>query len=130
MCLTCPEHDQFECEFLANSNLDPNFLIDHFDLITPLRCIILKRNEKKRECFEAVMQMESHCDVRLNSSIWKLHERNVVEPLTAIKGLLMKDTENGKFIQKMCGILDVNTFEVRTPQFQVNTLRFVIRSIK
>lgn len=120
MCLACTDHDQYECDFLKNSNLQPNFLIDHFDLITPLRCVILKRNEVKHECFNAVMQMESHCKIRMGTPIWKLHDRIVVEPLIAINGLLQKDTEDATFLQNVCGILDVNSFEVRTLQSEVN----------
>lgn len=62
------------------------------------------------------MEMESHCVQRRGTSIWTLHEKCVIKPLTAAKMIREEDAD---LIQRYCGILDVNTFEVRTESFEV-----------
>lgn len=98
------------------AKLPNNFLIDNFDVITPLRFIMLSKNPSKIRCYKEVMKMESHCAERRGTSIWFLHENCVVKPLRAAN-MIRDDDES--LIQKYCGILDVNTFEVRTETFEV-----------
>lgn len=96
--------------------LPKNFLIDNFDVITPLRFIMLSKNPTKTDCYKQVMQMESHCEERRGTSIWNLHEKCVVKPLRNVDMIREQDE---LLIQRYCGILDVNTFEVRTESFEV-----------
>lgn len=60
--------------------------------------------------------MESHCSQRRGTSIWHLHESCVIKPLKDVALIREQDVD---LIQRYCGILDVNTFEVRTESFQV-----------
>lgn len=60
--------------------------------------------------------MESHCSQRRGKSIWSLHENCVIKPLIDVGMIREQDTD---LIQRYCGILDVNTFEVRTESFEV-----------
>lgn len=117
LCMHCDGHDPFECEFMRTGGMNQNFIVDYFDLITPLRCLILGRDINRRSSFEALLAMESHCKQRRGTAIWQLHEQKVVRPLQA-SGFLTAD-EDEAFLQRICGILDVNTFEVRTQRSEV-----------
>lgn len=124
ICAGCSTHDAYECDFFAATQLPTHFLYDHFDLITPLRCLLLASDAKRAGAFVACWQLESHCAQRRDTSIWRLHGRQVVEPLLAAMPAmplagrpLPVEYATAAFVQRLCGILDVNTFEVRTPTF-------------
>lgn len=75
---------------------------------------------------DEVLTMESHCDKRRGTWIWNEHAKNVIKPLQTIAKLdALFESVNShwkltdEFLQKICGILDVNTFEVRTENFEV-----------
>lgn len=72
--------------------------------------------------------MESHCDLRRGTAIWQLHDQKVVQPLMAAAGFLRYE-EDANWLQRLCGILDVNSFEVRTPNFEVNIAIQIKRSL-
>lgn len=56
--------------------------------------------------------MEGHESTRKSLPIWKFIENYVIKPLMSVDS--MKDLGiDEQFIQKVCGILDVNTFELR-----------------
>lgn len=99
-----------------NSCLPDNFLIDYIDTLTPLRCLFLKKNPEKQNVFEEFLQMESHCDQRRGTEIWNSHQDRIIRPL-AEAGVLDEFQVDENFMQKVCGVLDVNTFEVRTTHF-------------
>lgn len=140
LCWYCLEHhDSYECQTFIEMNLHRTFFLDHFDVLTPLRVLLLllqqsKNDKEDRDCdgqlagidFEEIFSMESHCSVRRDTMIWNTHAKNVVKPLreagiTAAmnEGRQLPCTIDDDFVQKICGILDVNTFEVRTPNFEV-----------
>lgn len=133
LCWNCDgHHDNNECKFFKELSVPKTFLIDNFDVVTPLRFLMLlaqlqTENDELPDCnktfdFHDILSMESHCDKRRNTMIWDMHVRSVIEPL---KDVVKSFTQlNGNevdedFIQKICGILDVNTFEVRTQNFEV-----------
>lgn len=121
LCKNCNGHDTLECEFMRTSGIDQKFMVDHFDMVTPLRCLILGRDMIRRNTFEAMMAMESHCNERRGTAIWQLHQQKVILPLQR-SGFLTAD-EDEAFLQRICGILDVNTFEVRTQRSEVCTMQ-------
>lgn len=112
LCRNCIDHNNIECDFLKTSILPENFLIDHFDVISILRCLILRNNHELSSNYNEILQMESHCTKRDGTDIWLLHQRNIVNPLQKI-GLLDQEGVTDKFIQRLCGIFDVNAFEIR-----------------
>lgn len=63
--------------------------------------------------FDEILKLESHCELRKNTDIWLFHQKQIVNPLRST-GLLDQEDVTDEFVQKLCGILDVNTFEVRT----------------
>ncbi|KAF4530660.1 hypothetical protein B566_EDAN004899 [Ephemera danica] len=76
----------------------------HWQVVLPLRCFV---NQIK-----GVFQLESHLESRRDTEVWANSESNVVNVLHK-HGLLCNFP--GKVIQRACGILDVNCFEVRGP---------------
>lgn len=137
LCWNCHDnHDAIECETMKKLELPYTFLIDNFDVVTPLRVLLLfyrYAEQKARDIddinlkyqIDEMLNMESHCDERRGTWIWNEHAKNVIQPLRDInidKIFQLVDapwTLTDDFLQKLCGILDVNTFEVRTQYFEV-----------
>ncbi|XP_058128626.1 SET domain-containing protein SmydA-8-like [Anopheles ziemanni] len=114
LCRDCSGHDAAECNFYEQAtNLSKNFLFDHFNTVTPIRCLLLYRRDKAK--FQQMMEMESHCEKRKGTEIWNIHQQYVVEPLMCEAAFhALDDLEiNADLLQQICGILDVNTFEIR-----------------
>lgn len=61
------------------------------------------------------MKMEAHLEVRRDTDIWKFLDRTVVQPLLT-SGLLknLPIEVDAEMVQKICGIFDVNGFEIRS----------------
>ncbi|XP_037027904.1 SET domain-containing protein SmydA-8-like [Bradysia coprophila] len=119
LCCDC-EHEPFECNFLATASLPKNFLIDNFDVVTALRFIMLSRDPSKKQIYEEVMRMESHCAQRCGTPIWITHENCVTKPLKLANVI---GEEDAAMIQKYCGIMDVNAFEIRSETFEEVPIR-------
>lgn len=138
LCWNCYDnHTSLECDTLKKLQLPASFLLDNFDVVTPLRVLLLfyryAEQRKMNACVDAdlksqideILSMESHCIKRKDSWIWKQHQKNTVEPLHSINiDGIFKSMDapwhlSDQFLQKICGILDVNTFEVRTEHFEV-----------
>lgn len=104
-----------------------NFLVNNFDIVTPLRLVLCLQNivntdiEATTLTLDDVLDMESHCAQRKNSAIWHHHQTTVIKPMQQIKlydKLEFKQkniTVNDDLIHRLIGILDVNSFDVRTP---------------
>lgn len=58
------------------------------------------------------MRLESHISKRRDTWIWRMHKLNVERVLQEAGQLTEEDIQE-EIIQKICGILDVNSFEVR-----------------
>lgn len=138
LCWSCYDnHASIECETLKKLQLPTTFLLDNFDVVTPLRVLLLfyryAEQRKMNSCVDAdlksqideILNMESHCVERKDSWIWKQHAKNAIQPLRKINIDDMFASVDApwcltdEFLQKICGILDVNTFEVRTQHFEV-----------
>ncbi|XP_053686070.1 SET domain-containing protein SmydA-8-like [Sabethes cyaneus] len=113
LCYECVGHNESECDFYQDSNLDINFLFNHFNVVTVVRCLLLFPNNRPK--FDEMMRMEAHLEARRGSEIWNIHEQCVVRPLLE-SSAFQKHTDldlTGELIQRICGILDVNAFEIR-----------------
>lgn len=138
LCWNCYDnHDAIECETLKKLQLPATFLIDNFDVVTPLRVLLLfyryavEQNvsptvaDDLKTQIDDVLSMESHCTERRGTWIWNQHAKNVIQPLRDInidgvfESVQAPWTLTDDFLQKICGALDVNTFEVRTQYFEV-----------
>lgn len=102
-------HSTYECETLKSippdyTNLDD--LRDSYQALMPLRCLLLKKMDPEK--WASVSAMEAHNNMRrARGDIWPLNERNVVQRLK--KWRLEFEVEE---IHTVCGILEVNAFEV------------------
>lgn len=139
LCWHCLDHhDSYECQTLGGMNLSRTFFLDHLDVLTPLRVLLLLLQQTRTDKtvvsdqtlqidLDEILCMESHCTIRRDTMIWQLHAKNVVKPMLEAGILSAINARNqlscvidADFVQKICGILDVNTFEVRTPNFEVS----------
>ncbi|XP_014482025.1 PREDICTED: uncharacterized protein LOC106748219 isoform X2 [Dinoponera quadriceps] len=108
-------HTNDECTILRdNRNLLAENGIDVTGILLALRLWLIKcRNPA---VWEQVDQMEAHLDKRMGTPVWKDREVNVVN---IIRMLRVPDEigepPGAELMQKLCGILDVNTFELRSP---------------
>jgi hypothetical protein len=60
------------------------------------------------------MLMEAHLTERQDTDLWKYHQNHVVTPLSEqIKKTNFDPDIDETVLHKICGILDVNTFEIR-----------------
>ncbi|XP_022823209.1 protein msta-like isoform X1 [Spodoptera litura] len=102
-------HSTYECDTLKDippdySNLED--LKDSYQALMPLRCLLLKTADPVK--WTALSAMEAHNEMRkARGDIWPINEKNVVQRMKKW-GLQYEDQE----IHTVCGILEVNAFEV------------------
>lgn len=81
-----------------------------FESILSLRCLLLKR--VNREKWEKINEMESHNKIRRNiPSLWDRNQQLVVDRIRHQWGYAEFTEEE---VHTICGILEVNSFEVGT----------------
>ena len=79
-----------------------------YEIILPLRCLLLKSNDLKK--WEKLMTMESHNDIRRGmTALWSRNQDVIVNRLRNLWGI--KDYTDEE-IHTVCGIIEVNSFEV------------------
>ncbi|CAH1406319.1 unnamed protein product [Nezara viridula] len=113
-CSQEPWHKNYECEVFSQKGVKLNEEADisaQLECITPLRTLIV--SEKQNEQWEKeVSNMEAHTEERRKKIEWAAEQVNVVNFL--VEACKLKDRFNEDKIQKICGILEVNCFEVIT----------------
>lgn len=143
LCWNCHDnHATIECETIRKLRLPTTFLLDNFDVVTPLRVLLIfyryAEQNRMNSCVDAdlksqideLLNMESHCTERKETWIWQQHARNIIKPLreSNIDAIFQAVDApwplTDEFLQKICGVLDVNTFEVRTQHFEVCRVLF------
>lgn len=117
----CPQvdtvygHTRIECSVLKEC-LSKNFfkwddleeMRTNYHSIVPLRCLILKSTDPS--AFQILMDMESHNEIRKNiPAVWLMNQSTVVDTILR-KWKLTEYTEEE--IHTLCGILEVNAFEI------------------
>lgn len=73
-----------------------------------LKCLLLHENPETRDYLEE----------RRKRSIWQEDDKEVIQPLlqsNIVKGLGIADRINEDFLQHICGVWDVNSYEIRAP---------------
>ncbi|KAI5754356.1 hypothetical protein M8J77_007961 [Diaphorina citri] len=81
-----------------------------YECITALRLLLLRDKDKAK--WDEVLRMESHCEKRkLNEEFWNAEKVNIVE---FVRIRCKMDSFAEDLIHKICGILEVNCFEVRS----------------
>lgn len=74
--------------------------------------ICLEKEVNQKRWDDEISKMEYHPEIRKNSHIWNADRINVVGYLHGPCKLKERFTED--FIQRACGILEVNSFEAKT----------------
>ncbi|XP_061938952.1 SET domain-containing protein SmydA-8-like isoform X1 [Apis cerana] len=119
-CENQPQHKDYECQIFAQANEKFNVQaaleetnengVPQLECITPLR--LLLESEKNPERWKnEVKDMEAHNKIRNQKKQWKSDQINIVE---YIRKQLKLERFSEEQIQTVCGILEINTFEVRT----------------
>nr|XP_036219352.1 SET domain-containing protein SmydA-8 isoform X1 [Bactrocera oleae] len=110
-------HTEQECELLRTHNLGaalaaicdkPDLVKNYYELILIVRIFLLKQHAPEK--YADILQMESHTELRKsNTELWQYYEQNVVQRLQRDWGMAMFTVDE---IHNICGILDVNCFEI------------------
>ncbi|KAF7997635.1 hypothetical protein HCN44_006206 [Aphidius gifuensis] len=119
-CGNAPQHCDYECSIFANAREKFNVTeilegtyengIPHFECITPLR-LLLASEKYPDKWNNEIKNKESHNEKRSTKNQWKTDHVNIV---TFIRDRLKLDRFTENDIQTACGILEINTHEVRT----------------
>lgn len=80
-------------------------------LLINFRVLLAKEKDPKR-WEDEVAQMEAHNDIRKQKPIWEFNQHNIAEYL---RGPCKLATFSEELIHTVCGILEINAFECRTP---------------
>ncbi|PSN52135.1 hypothetical protein C0J52_04306 [Blattella germanica] len=116
VCEKQPCHAAAECQVFSAAGVKFQPVDDCMDscpqlnCITPLRLLLSNQSNPKRWELE-VKLMEAHNEARKDTPIWENNQINVVEYLRNVCKLADKFDED--IIHTACGILEVNSFEVR-----------------
>ena len=103
-------HSNTECAVLKETKsengldyADFSKLRESYNAVVPLRCLLKKETNPK--CFETIIDMESHNNIRRNiPDLWNLNQTMVVDRIRRDWGLTEFSEEE---IHSICGILEV-----------------------
>lgn len=117
-CETSSLHKQ-ECDVLAKAKYKPtinnsNSKQSIYSLITPLRALLLKKNNPEQ--FDNIFNCQSHLVEHLTTPVYQILKRNLV-PFFC--DLLKLDTNEAEILT-ICSIFDTNCFDVRDTKCLVN----------
>ncbi|XP_063243624.1 SET domain-containing protein SmydA-8-like [Bacillus rossius redtenbacheri] len=105
-------HTEAECSALAARGA-PRGLLDCSQLVLPLRCLLLRQAPPPDAWrWDALLGMEAHLGRRRGTAVWRSHQAVVDKALQAAG---FAGPDDGELVQRLCGVLDVNCFEVRSP---------------
>ncbi|XP_017484626.1 PREDICTED: protein msta-like isoform X1 [Rhagoletis zephyria] len=110
-------HTAQECELLSTHNLGAalsaasgqvDLVKNFYELVLIARICLLKQQSPDK--YADILQMESHTELRkANTELWQHYEQNVVQRLQRDWGMRSMAAAE---IHTICGILDVNCFEI------------------
>lgn len=98
------------------SGMTLQFLCENPQVTMPLRCLLMKYYDQ--DFWKEFIQLECHLKERRGTYIYNLHKYQVDKPLRDAKIIqdLQDSDVHADILPTICGILDVNIFEVRPPQ--------------
>ncbi|KAH8388057.1 hypothetical protein KR093_011417, partial [Drosophila rubida] len=121
-------HSSWECEALAQqreraadlllqANVSPDEVRDLYELVLIVRIVLLRGAQPEQ--YARIRCMQSHTEQRrLNATLWQHYERKVVQRLRDEWRLEVAAEE----LHEICGILDVNCFEIGQRGAKARTL--------
>ncbi|XP_037025684.1 SET domain-containing protein SmydA-8-like [Bradysia coprophila] len=120
LCGNCVDEQihNLECEVFVKNSVEFYNLIEtenevcfQLDCITPLR-FLLKIELNPEQWETEISLMEHHDQARRNSPQWNVDQNNIVGYLHG--PCKLKNRFSADMIQRICGIIEVNSFEART----------------
>lgn len=119
LCSLCKQHNAYDCEKLAYiSNLVCKDIKQYSDTYGILKFLLLQENPETQQHFATILQAESHVEKRRNTQMWHYYDKNIVQPIMTsgiLKYLTHGEEINTGFLQRLCALIDVNSFEIRAP---------------
>ncbi|KAL6254342.1 hypothetical protein P5V15_014390 [Pogonomyrmex californicus] len=107
-------HTNDECQiFRDNRDLLAGSEIDAAEILLVLRLWLVKHRNPL--IWKKIDRMEAHLDKRLGTPVWRNRQVNVVNVLQRLRMPAEIEPASVELMQKLCGILDVNAFELRSP---------------
>ncbi|KAF0303343.1 SET domain-containing protein SmydA-8, isoform B [Amphibalanus amphitrite] len=88
-----------------------------YGCVTPVRCLLLRDHP---EAWSSLTSLEHHLDRRRQTALYRLNAAQLAGYLTAALPADCDVTEN--LVLEMCGVLDTNSFEVRTAESKVRAI--------
>ncbi|CAG9857895.1 unnamed protein product [Phyllotreta striolata] len=113
---TGEHHNRSECSALTTAGIPGKCLAANPRLIYPLRFMLLKKSNP--DLWKTLVELESHIEARRDTPIWKNHQVSIIDTLKSVGFINEEFTE--ELVQKICGIIDVNSFEIRPPKSNFN----------
>ncbi|XP_018322201.1 SET domain-containing protein SmydA-8-like isoform X2 [Agrilus planipennis] len=107
-------HSDNECDFFSKCSVQCGHFLVNSQIILPLRCLVFRNSNNQK--WDELLKLESHLEKRRKCPVWKDIAINI-EALFLNLGIISKVDVENELIQKICGILDINSFELRTNAF-------------
>jgi hypothetical protein len=118
-CETSPLHVP-ECNLMKEKGFHANINVQEdkkgaaYCSVTPLRCLLLKKQDPSK--YETILKMQSHLEERMDTAVYSIFKNNIVGFLRNALGLTEFSEEA---ILKVAAILDTNSFEIRRSEGDV-----------
>ncbi|KAG8034570.1 hypothetical protein G9C98_007646 [Cotesia typhae] len=107
-------HTPEECKLLKDK-LSESVNLDVRGILLLIRLLLIKK--RNAEQWNQIMNLEAHLEERRNTLVWKERQEEI-EILKSFEFF-----ENDEDLQRLCGIIDVNSFELRSPGTLDSALR-------
>lgn len=107
-------HTNDECQiFKENRELLANTEINVTRILLALRLWLTKY--RNPSIWERINHIEAHLNKRIGTLVWKENETDVVNVIRKLRMPDKTEPPSAELIQKLCSILDINAFELRSP---------------
>ncbi|XP_070171716.1 SET domain-containing protein SmydA-8 isoform X1 [Polyergus mexicanus] len=114
-------HTDDECQiFRDNRELLAETGIDATKILLALRLWLTKY--RNPIIWERINHIEAHLNKRIGTPVWTERKVEVVDVIRKLRMPDKIETPSAELMQKLCGILDVNAFELRSPGILDNLL--------
>nr|CAD7407601.1 unnamed protein product [Timema cristinae] len=114
-CQDSPQHATNECPIFKEAGVkfqsDFNIPSPQYECIAPLRALLSRESNLDRWDAEVTV-MEAHNSKRRETDVWGVNQVNTVDFLR--KQCKLADRFDEELIHTICGLFEVNAFEIRT----------------
>lgn len=116
-------HSELECQLYESArqklmSANESQLKSLYLVVVPLRCLLLEKLDQEK--YHILLTMEAHNDIRRKiTNIWRHNQENVVDKIVKFLGFTLWEED---LIHTVCGILEVNAFEVGQNDISIRAL--------